>query len=317
MLIFTITVYSYGCEYMKRIWRCFLFECKMAIKNFFRYFGLSISAIISVTVTLFLISIFLIITANLGNVTNYMEDEIIIRVTIDPILEKKKIDDLKNNIKLLENVKNVQYFTGNEELAEYKKEYADEESLFNMYDGKTNPIKDSFIIEVENHQYITTTSKRLSELDGIVDVNYGGDTTNTMIALFHVIQTGSLWFICLLMLIAIFLIVNKIKMSIYTRKSEVAIMRFVGASNWCIRFPMLIEGLGIGLVGSVLPICMTIFVYQNIYMSMQGIAVSNMFQLIPVFPFVMHISLLLLGIGVIVGIFGSYISTSKYLKWKR
>ena len=121
MLIFTITVYSYGCEYMKRIWRCFLFECKMAFKNFFRYFGLSLSAMMSVTVTLVLISIFLIITANLGNVTYHMEDEIIIRATIDQVLEKTQIDTLKNKIKLLENVKDIQYFTGAEELAEYKK----------------------------------------------------------------------------------------------------------------------------------------------------------------------------------------------------
>ena len=317
MLIFTITVYSYGCEYMKTIWRCFLFECKMAFKNFFRYFGLSLSAMMSVTVTLVLISIFLIITANLGNVTYHMEDEIIIRATIDQVLEKTQIDTLKNKIKLLENVKDIQYFTGAEELAEYKKEYTDEQSLFSMYDGDTNPIRDSFIIEIKDHNLIASTSEQLLEIDGIVDVNYGGDTTNAMIASFQVIQTGSLGFICLLMFIAIFLIVNKIKMSIYTRKSEIAIMRFVGASNWCIRFPMLIEGMGIGLFGSVLPICMTVYGYQFFYTALHGVAVSDMFQLIPVIPFVIYISVLLVVIGMVVGILGSYISTSKYLKWKR
>ena len=106
-------------------------------------------------------------------------------------------------------------------------------------------------------------------------------------------------------------------MSIYTRKSEIAIMRFVGAGNWNIRFPMMLEGMIIGLIGAVIPIVLTIVIYQWIYDLGNGIMLSSMFTLQPVYPLTLHISILLAGIGILVGLIGSFFSTSRYLRWKR
>lgn len=306
-----------GCEYMRKLWRYFLFQCKMAKNNLLRHLGLSLSAIFSVTITLMLISVFMLITLNLSNFTYYIEDEVLIRASIDQILTDDEQQELQQSIAALNNVESIEIYTGAEELEAYKNEYTDEQSLFSMYDGDTSPIRDTFIIQVNDKELISQTSEEVSNLQGIVSVNYGGDTTNTMIKAFHFIQQGSLVFISFLVLIAIFLIANKIKMSIYTRKSEIAIMRFVGASNWCIRFPMMLEGIVIGCIGAILPIAVTIYGYSYIYKLFDGILFTQMFQLMAIFPFTLYISLVLIVAGGFVGLIGSGFSTSKYLRWKR
>lgn len=106
-------------------------------------------------------------------------------------------------------------------------------------------------------------------------------------------------------------------MSIYTRKQEIAIMRFVGASNWAIKFPMMLEGIFIGLLGSLVPVLLTIFGYQYIHNALGGTFMSNMFVLQKVFPLTLEISEVLVLIGMLVGLVGSFFSTTRYLHWKR
>ena len=134
---------------------------------------------------------------------------------------------------------------------------------------------------------------------------------------FSAIREGSFIFIIFLVVIAVLLISNKIKMSIYTRKQEIAIMRFIGASNWSIKFPMMLEGVFIGIFGSILPVLLTIFCYQFIYNNLQGSFMSSMFVLQDVYPLTLQISLLLVGISMVVGLVGSFFSTTRYLRWKR
>ena len=138
-----------------------------------------------------------------------------------------------------------------------------------------------------------------------------------MISVFASIRSGSMIFIVFLVLIAALLIGNKIKMSIYTRREEIAVMRNVGASNWFIKAPMMLEGMLIGFFGSIIPVVLTIFGYQYLYQVFHGVFLSDMFQLQAVYPMTIQISLILIGIGMVVGLVGSFLSTTKYLRWKR
>lgn len=304
-------------DYMKKIYRYFKFQLKMTGKNLARHFGLTMSAAFSVTITLMLISSFLLLTSNLSNFGNHIQGEITIRASIDPIVKQEEENALQKKIEKMDNVKSVTLSTGDEELEAYKKEYANESSLFDMYEGKTNPIRDTFVIEVKDSNKIADTASLIEKEKGIVKADYGGEATASMLETFAVIQKGSMIFIAFLILVALFLISNKIKMSIYTRKSEIAIMRFVGAGNWNIRFPMMLEGMMIGFMGSVIPIILTILIYRWVYNLSDGVMLSSMFTLQPVYPLTMYISLLLAGIGILVGFIGSFFSTSRYLRWKR
>lgn len=289
----------------------------MTYKNIVRHFGLTFSASVAVAITLILISVFMLITSNLNSFTKNIEQQVTIRASIDTIVKDKQKQQLLSDIKKLDAVKSVKLSTGEEELENYKSEFQEDSSLFDMYEGKANPIRDTFLIEVKDGRDIQKTAAAVNGMKGIVSAEYGGDSTSGMIATFEKIREGGMIFIIFLIVIAVFLISNKIKMSIYTRKQEIAIMRFVGASNWAIKFPMMLEGIFIGLLGSLVPVLLTVFGYQYIYNVLNGTFMSNMFVLQNVFPMTLEISGVLVLIGVLVGLVGSFFSTTRYLHWKR
>ena len=299
---------------MKKLYRYIKFHLKMTYKNIVRHFGLTFSASVAVSITLILISVFMLLTNNLNSFTKHIEQQVTIRASIDTIVKDKQ---LLHAIEQLNTVKHVTLSTGKEELENYKAEFQDDSTMFDMYEGKANPIRDTFLIEVKNGKDIQKTADKIENMKGIVSAEYGGDSTSGMISTFEKIREGGMIFIIFLIVIAVFLISNKIKMSIYTRKQEIAIMRFVGASNWAIKFPMMLEGVFIGILGSLVPVLLTIFGYQYVYTILGGTFMSNMFVLQTVFPMTLEISGILILIGVLVGLVGSFFSTTRYLHWKR
>ena len=289
----------------------------MTYKNIVRHFGLTFSASVAVSITLILISVFMLMTNNLNSFTKHIEQQVTIRASIDTIVKDKQKQQLLHAIEQLNTVKHVTLSTGKEELENYKAEFQDDSTMFDMYEGKANPIRDTFLIEVKNGKDIQKTADKIENMKGIVSAEYGVDSTSGMISTFEKIREGGMIFIIFLIVIAVFLISNKIKMSIYTRKQEIAIMRFVGASNWAIKFPMMLEGVFIGILGSLVPVLLTIFGYQYVYTILGGTFMSNMFVLQTVFPMTLEISGILILIGVLVGLVVSFFSTTRYLHWKR
>ena len=243
----------------------------MTYKNIVRHFGLTFSASVAVSITLILISVFMLLTNNLNSFTKHIEQQVTIRASIDTIVKDKQKQQLLHAIEQLNTVKHVTLSTGKEELENYKAEFQDDSTMFDMYEGKANPIRDTFLIEVKNGKDIQKTADKIENM----------------------------------------------KVSIYTRKQEIAIMRFVGASNWAIKFPMMLEGVFIGILGSLVPVLLTIFGYQYVYTILGGTFMSNMFVLQTVFPMTLEISGILILIGVLVGLVGSFFSTTRYLHWKR
>ena len=303
-------------EPMKKLYRYIKFHLKMTYKNIVRHFGLTFSASVAVAITLILISVFMLLTSNLNSFTKHIEEQVTIRASIDTIVKDKQKQQL-HAIEQMDTVKHVTLSTGKEELENYKAEFQEDSSMFDMYEGKATPIRDTFLIEVKNGKDIQKTADLIKEMKGIVSAEYGGDSTSSMISTFEKIREGGMLFIVFLIVIAVFLISNKIKMSIYTRKQEIAIMRFVGASNWAIKFPMMLEGVFIGLLGSLVPVLLTIFGYQYVFDTLGGTFMSNMFVLQKVYPMTLEISGVLILIGVLVGLVGSFFSTTRYLHWKR
>ena len=302
---------------MKKIYRHLKFYIKTSAKSIRRHLGMTFSAALAVSITLILISVFMLIGDNLSNFTYHIEDQLTIRVSVDNIVKDKEKKALKTKLKEVKGVKTVTYSSGEKELEAYKKEYEDSSGLFSMYEGKASPIRDAFIVEMEDASTMETACKEIEGFKGVVSADFGGESTASMIDAFQDIRAGSMIFVVFLILIAIFLIGNKIKMSIYTRREEIAVMRNVGAGNWFIKAPMMLEGLVIGLLGSLIPILLTMIGYHYIYQMFHGIMLSEMFQLKEAFPMTLHISGVLISIGLLVGLIGSFFSTTKYLRWKR
>ena len=153
--------------------------------------------------------------------------------------------------------------------------------------------------------------------NGNKNATYGGATIEDFVSLLSGIRTVGYAFTLALTVLAVFLIYNTIQITINTRKQELGIMRLCGANNSYITAPLVLEGIFIGIMGSVVPILLTIFGYRYIYERMNGQLVSGILKLIPVYPFVYYVSAFALAIGVTVGLIGSMLSANKYLRWKR
>ena len=148
-------------------------------------------------------------------------------------------------------------------------------------------------------------------------MNYGGQSTVSMVDTMSMVRKIGGFLVIGLTLLAVFLIQNTIKLTISARKDEITIMRNVGATNSFIRSPFVIEGIIIGVLGSIIPIALTVWGYITLYQRSGGILVSNMFKLVKPNPYIFYLAGILLGIGVVVGFIGSLLSVNRYLRWKR
>ena len=137
---------------------------------------------------------------------------------------------------------------------------------------------------------------------------------NRFLQVFKVVEKGTIAAVIALIVVTVFLIINTIKLTIFSRKREISIMRLVGASNLTIKLPFVVEGMVLGMIGSIVPILLTIYGYSAIYDHFDGQLFSQLIKLIDPTPFVFQISLVIFVTGIIVGMFGSLRAVKKYLR---
>lgn len=288
---------------------------KTAFLSTFRHLAMSLSASSAVTITLVLLSAFLIIAGNVSLFTNSIEDDLRIHViATKEVATTEQIDALKKQLIAIQGVKRVDISTKENELELWIKERGKE---FEMYRGKENPLTNAFFVSVGDANELQSISTQIQSIKEVKETFYGGNSVSKMIAILNTKRSAGLGFVALLAVLAIFLISNSIKMTIYARNTEISIMRNVGAANWYIKVPFMIEGMIIGFLGAIVPCMLTYFGYQYLYELGNGRLVTNLFELQPVVPFALQVCALLIGSGMMVGLLGSFFSTTKYLRWKR
>ena len=282
-----------------------------AFKSVVRNFSLSIASIVCVSITLFIVSVAIILSANVNNFsTNIKKD-----VTIIAFLEKKSDKNaIQKELNELKNIAKVEFVSK----VDAKKELSASSSQFKEWLKDWNdddlPLKDSFKIKVSDLKQINDTVSKIEVIKGISSVNYGKTTIEKMLTTFEVVNKLMYTTVIILIVVTIFLIINTIKLTIYSRKREIEIMRVVGASNFAIKFPFVVEGMVLGFIGSVIPILLTIYLYTYLYNRFQGNIYSNIIKLMSPSSLVYTVSLILVIIGVIVGMLGSSGAVRKYLK---
>lgn len=284
-----------------------------------RHAAMSISSSSAVTITLMIISVFLMFSLNVQQFTKDIEHTVQIAVMIDYNYEEQaQIDKIGLDISNIEGVSEVKFSSKDEEFQHYLNGFEDEsqKELFEPF-KEDNPMHNAFYVSVEDGNNLKSVADQISVIEGIDSINYGGESAVVMVNALNSIRTGGGILAAALSLLAIFLIQNTIKLTIFARSDEIAIMRNVGAKNGFIRSPFLIEGVIIGALGSIIPIMASVFGYIYIYNALGGVIISKMFVMIPPHPFVLQIAGVLLGIGMVVGLIGSFFSVNKYLRWKR
>lgn len=292
--------------------RIFLRSIRDAFKSIGRNFSLSMASILCVTITLIIVSVSIVLAYNINNATKDIEEEMSIIVYLKENVSDNDIDNIKADIKSIDGVKNINYLSkeaAKQEMIDYGGAFS---VILNYLDA--NPLLDSFTIYVDDVKEISNIANEIKKIDKIETIKYGEGMVEEIVKAFDIIQKITIGIVIALVLVTIFLIGNTIKLTIYSRKSEIEIMRLVGASNTTIKIPFLIEGLIIGVLGSIIPICITIYGYVILYNTLKGHLFTEMLMLVKPYNFVFQVSGFLLLIGSIVGMYGSLNAVRKYLK---
>lgn len=301
---------------MKKRMQNLLAHLADAWRNLIRHISLTVSSVIAVTVTLLIVGVLVVIADNISDFTDNIESDFQIQATISPgFSEDKEIAELQAQIEQLDHVESCTFSSKEDELQEL---IAENGEMFRYYEGEDrNPLYDVFRIELDDNRQIDAVSEALNQMDGIVEATYGGDEITVMVSVFEAMRSGGAVFVVFLAILALLLIQNTIRMTIQARNIEIAIMRSVGASNWYIRGPFILEGMYIGILGSVIPIVLISCGYYALYQAFDGVLLSSMFVMKPMWPFIFGVCLILLLGGILVGMAGSFLAVGKYLRWKR
>ena len=285
-----------------------------ARKSVMRNFSLSLASISCITITLIVVAFSAILSYNVENFAESIRKDVTVVIFLNSDTTETKRNEIEKEIRATKNVEELT-FVSKEKTAESLKDNDTFKGIIETWTDKTNPLLDSFMLKVKNIDDIKTTVNVIKNINGVKTVNYGEDMIDQLITVFKVVEKASIFIVVALVVVTAFLIGNTIKLAIFSRKREIEIMRLVGASNVSIKVPFVIEGLFIGMLGSIIPIILSVYGYTSLYNFFKGkLFGSSLVKLVPPTPFMYYISLVLLAIGIVVGMIGSYRAVRKYLK---
>lgn len=285
-----------------------------AFKSVFRNFSLSLASISCISITLIIVSVALLASLNVDNFAKMIKEDVTIVVFINREVPPDKINVIRAKLDQIENISSIEYKSKDSIKNEMQSSSDTLESIMKDWQDENNPLKDTFQVKVDDIEKIENTASQIKKIEGVDSVNYGETMINKFLAAFKMLEKGTILAVILLIIVTVFLIINTIKLTIFSRKREISIMRLVGASNFSIKMPFVIEGMVLGLIGSIIPILVIIYGYYAVYKHFGGQIFSPLIKLITPEPFIYIISLVVLVIGVVVGMIGSYQAVRKYLK---
>lgn len=284
---------------------------KEVYTSFKRNIWMTLASIFTVVLSLFILGFFSIVILNLNKMADTLESQVQISVYLKDDLSQEEIDETKETLSKIEGLQDIKFITREEAMENFKERLGDQQFLLDALDD-TNPLPDSFSLTVTSPQQVKTIADTAAALDSVESASYSQDIINHLFNLTHLIRLIGVALIILLTGAAIFIISNTIRLTVFARRKEIAIMKYVGATDWFIRWPFLLEGICLGFIGGGLA---TIFLYivynqvtQEIYEAMA------FFPLIPQHPFIDYISFAILVAGIIIGALGSTISLKRFLK---
>lgn len=292
-----------------------------AAHGVFRNFSLSLASISCITITLIVVAVSLVLSMNVQNFSDSIRKDVTVVMFLKGDTTKEDETKILNELKSITNIEDssIMFKSKTESANELKNGNEIFASTVDRWTEETNPLLDSYMFKVKEIEKIDDTINEVKNLsftkDKINNINYGEDIVHQLIVVFNVVKKVCIVAVASLVLVTAFLIANTIKLAIYSRKREIEIMRLVGASNISIKIPFIIEGLFIGLIGSIMPILITIFGYTSLYDYFGGrLFGSGLAELVNPMPFIYQVSGVLVVIGIVVGMIGSYQAVRKYLK---
>ena len=285
-----------------------------SFKGVFRNFSLSLASISCITITLVVVALSIVLSINVNNFTTLVEKDVTIVAFLRSDIKEEKAIEIEEKLKSLDNLEKYTYHSKQEVTDEMKESSETFKSVMDSWSESENPLQPTFEVKVNDIEGIGEVAKSIKNIDGVETVKYGEGMIEQLITVFNTVRKIGYGVVAALILVTAFLITNTIKITIFSRKREIEIMRLVGASNLNIKIPFILEGLLLGVLGSIIPIGVTIYGYNYLYEHFNGQLFSPFIKLVKPNPFSLQVSGLLVIIGMLVGMFGSWRAVRKYLK---
>lgn len=279
----------------------------------FRYFWsnkiMSFASVGVLATCLFIMCTFLLVAINLNNNIRGIEEKNEIVCFVDETLDDAGVTAVGERLAALPNVSECVFVPKEEALAEYKEQFGENSSVFDGLDE--NPLRHSYTVKLENLDQFDETLAQVESTEGVAYVRSSKDVVDGIISLRNVVATVSFWIMVLLLLSSLFIIVNTIKLARFVYRKQINIMKYIGATDWFIRWPFILEGGFIGLLAGGLSFGMVWYAY---YALLEKLTVNNfLFSILPFSNFVYLALGILLGGGILIGVLGSAITIRKYL----
>ena len=283
-------------------------------KSLYRNKVMSLTSTVTVCACMIIFISFYAMAANIQYILNYLEGSVGITAIVDDSLLVEDVSRLHTSIVSLDNVASVKYISADDALYSLAASLGDDTGEFILSLSEYNPLRRSFTITMEDIRVQDNTITALNALPGIVNINDASLLTNALISLNNFVSVVALLVIAVLAVLSVVIIMNTIKLTVNNRRSEIHIMKYVGATEWFIKWPFVIEGVIIGLLGAAIPLGIAWFIYDRIVYNISNFPVIGEplpfmagYTILPV------MSVIVLLLGAVIGTLGSITSMRKYL----
>ncbi len=238
---------------------------KDAFKSLKRNRTISIASIITVIITFFVLGIFSLVASNINNIVQDVKNKVDVRVVLKEDI--KLIDQREIEVKLreVEGVTEVKYKSKEEEFNDLKESTHGNEGLLSGYTLQNNPYTGSFVVKLQSPEYAQNVTDAVEDMSGVDKIDSQQETIDKIVNVVSGIRIIGFGLFAILIGVSIFLIMNTTKLTVYSRRREVGIMKFVGATDWFIRWPFVIEGMVIGFLGATLSCLLLFAAYSGMY----------------------------------------------------
>ncbi len=284
---------------------------KQAFQNVGRNGWMSAAAITAVAVSLLLLGIFATVLVNANKIATDVENDVNIRVYVDLAADQKDKERLEEEIQDLAGSATVEFSSKDEELENIQATYGES---FDLFEGDDNPLRDVFIVQASSADQTASLAEDIRSLPYASEVDYGGSTADSLFNFINKFRWGAIIASVILLLTSFFLIANTIRVTILSRQEEIEIMKLVGATNWFIRWPYVIEGVILGLLGSLVPFLLIALAYQALFTRSIDFLASSSYTLVPPMPYLLYLGIAMVLAGIVIGVISATSSIRRFLK---
>ncbi|MBP2628400.1 MAG: hypothetical protein H6Q68_3111 [Firmicutes bacterium] len=272
---------------------------------------MSLASVSTVALSLLILGMFLVMVLNLNNMASNLESQVQISVYLQEGLSDLETREIGTKITKLPGVNQVLFIGKEEAMSRFKQRLGEQQSILKALDGN-NPLPNAFEVKMDRPERVKPVAQAIAQFKGVENAKFGQEVVEQLFALTKMVRILGVVLIGFLALAALFIISNTIRLTVFARRKEIGIMKYVGATDWFIRWPFLLEGIILGFSGALVAVLLINELYsaliQQVYESLAFL------PLIPQDPFITNISIALLVIGTVIGALGSTISLRKFMQ---